>query len=102
MASLGSFTSSGDRSLVCSISSPNQRPSYFDYTSTTGLFPPQQTFDEGIIKRLDPELFDESISTQNNSQVSDDEKLKTFLRIRPNTNCMKATVGSVINSFQTF
>lgn len=63
--------------------SPSQRPSYFDFLSTTGLRPAQHSFDEGVIRNLDLDLFDDSGNSDGKS--ADEEKLKTFLRIRPST-----------------
>ncbi|ODN01270.1 Kinesin-like protein KIF20B [Orchesella cincta] len=73
---------SGSKSGV----SPGQRPSYVDFSSTSGLYPSLQPFDERVIKRLDSELFNETASTEEHSvadATAEDEKLKTFLRIRP-------------------
>ncbi|CAL8137294.1 unnamed protein product [Orchesella dallaii] len=77
--------SSSSGNLTGSVS-PNQRPSYVDFASTSGLYPSVQPFDERVIKRLDPELFDETHCSEENlvaDVTAEDEKLKTFLRIRP-------------------
>jgi len=65
--------------------SPGQRPSYVNFRSTSGLYPSVQPFDERVIKRLELESLNETTNTDvSGLDVSaDDEKLKTFLRIRP-------------------
>lgn len=83
MDSLESIT---EEPVVGESVSSSQRPSYFDFSSTTGLYPPQHTFDEAVIKRLDPELFDDincTVNTHDATTMAEEEKLKTFLRIRP-------------------
>lgn len=56
-----------------------KRPSYYNLQGNTGLYPAACHFDMNVVKKLD-NFFDETVT-----DILEDEKLKTFLRIRPST-----------------
>ncbi len=56
-----------------------KRPSYYNLQGNTGLYPSAYHFDMNVIRKLD-NLFDETVT-----DILEEEKLKTFLRIRPST-----------------
>lgn len=56
-----------------------KRPSYYNLQGNTGLYPAACHFDMNVVKKLDT-FFDETVT-----DILEDEKLKTFLRIRPST-----------------
>ncbi|CAL8067968.1 unnamed protein product [Orchesella dallaii] len=81
---------------------PGQRPSYASFSSVSGLFPSVQAIDERVIKRLDLdlELLSDTITTDYSSGSGDcrshsnqNEKLKTFLRIRPPSSHLNVDVN---------